>query len=126
MFLQDIHTKLLAEEFDFQDKIIDTETIATLGRALDDEDSGVRCSAVKLFTAAMAQGGAHCFYRIFILKYSQRAFGTSYLTLRPLLRLDVHYMMNVSMSDSDPTALSNLSLLPWLKVGPIAFTGYSY
>ena len=90
MLLQDIHTKLLAEDFDFRDKIFDTETIATLGRALDDQDFIVRRSAVELFTAAMAQGGAHCFYRIVIPKYSQRAFGTSYLTLRPLLRLDVH------------------------------------
>ena len=88
MFLQDTHTEIFAEGF--RDKLFDTETIATLGFALDDRNHFVRMCAVELFTAAMAQGGAHCFYRIFILKYSQRAFGTSYLTLRPLLRLDVH------------------------------------
>ena len=121
LFLQDIHTEIFAEGF--QDKIFDTETIATLGRALDDEVSDVRCSVFKIFTAAMAQGGAHCFYRIFILKYLQRAFGTSYLTLRPLPHLSVQYVIKIPMSDA---ARSNFSLLPWLKVGPIVFTGYLY
>ena len=121
MFLQDTHTEIFAEGF--RDKLFDTETIATLGRALDDEDLFVKCSAVELFTAAMAQGGAHCFYRIFILKYLQRAFGTSYLTLRPLPHLSVQYVIKIPMSDA---ARSNFSLLPWLKVRPIVFTGYSY
>ena len=121
LFLQDIHTEIFAEGF--RDKLFDTEAVAAFIRALRDKDPYVRCSAVELFTAAMAQGGAHCFYRIFILKYLQRAFGTSYLTLRPLPHLSVHYMMKMMTSEA---ARSNFSLLPWLKVGPIVFTGYSY
>ena len=90
MFLQDIHTEIFAEGF--RDKIFDTETIAAFIHALHDRGPDVRRSAVELLTAAMAQGGAHCFYRIFILNYWQRTltFGTRYLTLRPFLRLDVH------------------------------------
>ena len=123
MFLQDIHTEIFVEGF--RDKLFDTETIAAFIRALRDEyaTDDVRSSTIKLFTAAMAQGEAHCFYRIFILKYSQRAFETRYLTLRPLPHLSMHYMIEVPMSDA---ARSNFSLLPWLKVGPIVFTGYSY
>jgi hypothetical protein len=52
--------------------------------------SDVRSSVVKFFTAAIAQGALHCFHRIFILKYLQRAFGTRYLTLRPSPYLDMH------------------------------------
>jgi hypothetical protein len=88
LFSQDIHTEIFAEGI--RDKIFDTETVATLGHALGDESDGIRISAVKIFTAAMAQGVLCCFHRIFILKYSQRAFGTRYLTLRPLLHLDMH------------------------------------
>ena len=121
MFLQDIHTEIVAEGF--RDKLFDTETVAAFIRAIRDKDPYVRCSAVKLFTAAMAQGEAHCFYRIFILKYSQRAFETRYLKLRQLPLISMHYMIEVPMSDA---ARSNFSLLPWLKVGPIVFTGYSY
>lgn len=40
----------------FRDKIFDTDIFATLGRALSDEDSDVRSSAVNFFTAAIAQG----------------------------------------------------------------------
>jgi hypothetical protein len=72
LFSGDIHTEIFAEGI--WDKIFDTETIATLGRALGDEDHYVRRSVVKIFTAAIAQGVLHCFHRIFILKYLQRAF----------------------------------------------------
>ena len=88
MFLQDFHTEIFAEGF--RDKLLDTETIAAFIRALHDEYDDVRSSAVKLFTAAMAQGALLCFCRIFILKYLQRAFGTRFLTLRLLPHLDVH------------------------------------
>jgi hypothetical protein len=74
----------------FRDKIFDTNTVATLGRALGDGDSNVRSSVVKFFTAAIAQGELGCSHRIFILKYLQRAFGTRYFTLRLLPHLDVH------------------------------------
>jgi hypothetical protein len=64
-------TKIFAEGI--WDKIFDTETIAALGRALQgalgDESFGVRRSAVKILTAAMAQGVLCCFHRIFKLKY---------------------------------------------------------
>jgi hypothetical protein len=88
LFLQDSHTKIFAEGI--WDKIFDTETILTLGHALSDKNYHVRSSAVKILTAATAQGVLHCFHRIFIPKYLQRAFRTRYLTLRPLLHLDMH------------------------------------
>jgi hypothetical protein len=66
LFSGDIHIEILTEGI--WDKIFDTETIATLGHALGDEGDYVRWSAVKFFTAAMAQGVLHCFHRIFIFK----------------------------------------------------------
>ena len=87
-FLLGIPTKTYAEGF--RDKIFDTEIVAAVGRALGDRSSGVRSSAVKIFTAAMAQGALRHFYSIFVPKYRQRGFGTRYLTLRWSPHLDVH------------------------------------
>ena len=88
MFVEDILTEIFAEGF--WDKMFDTEIIAVLGHALRDPHAGVRMGTVKVFTAAMAQGVLRCFYRTFIPKYTQRGFGTGYLTLRSLPHLDVH------------------------------------
>ena len=88
MFLPDINTEILAEGL--RDKIFDTDIVAALGRALSDETSYVRSSAVNFFTAAMAQGALHFFEGIFIPKYSQRVFGIRYLTLRLSQHLDVN------------------------------------
>jgi hypothetical protein len=85
---QDIHIEIFSEGI--WDKIFDTETIATLGHALGDEDNDIRSSVVKFFTTAMAQGVLCYFHGIFILKYSQGAFGIRYLTLRLLPHLDMH------------------------------------
>ena len=106
MVLQDIHTQIFAEGF--RDKIFDTETFAALGRALGDKSFDIRIKVVELFTVAMAQGALHCSCRIFIPKYFQRVFGTRYFTLRPLLHLDMHYVMNLLTSES---RWSNFSLL---------------
>jgi len=70
----------------FWDKIFDTKIVTALGRALPYYyGSGV----VKVFTAAVAQGPLHYFYRIFMPIYLQRGFGTGYLILRWLPHLEV-------------------------------------
>jgi hypothetical protein len=66
LFSWDIHTKTFAEGF--RDKIFNTEIIAALEHALNDEDSYIRSRTVEIFTVPVAQGGLYCFYRIFILK----------------------------------------------------------
>ena len=73
-----------------RDKIFDTEIIAALRRALGHSDSSTRQHAVKFFTAAVAQSVILCFHAILSLKYSQRGFGTRYLTPRSSPYLDVH------------------------------------
>ena len=88
MLLWDIHTEIFSEEF--REKIFGPEIIAALGCALDDKHSSVRTSTVKFFTAVVAQGALHGFYRIFTLKYPQGGFGTRYLRLKSLLHLDMH------------------------------------
>ena len=88
MFAEDIHTEPFVEGF--RDNLFDTEIVATVRRALDDQDSNMRCSAVEIFTAAIAQGALSCFPAIFIPKYSQRGFGTRYLILRLSPHLEVH------------------------------------
>jgi hypothetical protein len=97
LFLWNIYTEGLAEGF--RDKIFNPEIIATLGHALSNESSYIRSGAVKIFTAAVAQGAPHCFYRIFIPKDWQRGFGTRYLILKWLPNLDMHYAMNPPMSE---------------------------
>ena len=67
MFLLDIHTEIFAEGF--RDKIFDAEMVAALGRALSNETYYLRSTAVKIFTATVAQGALHYFYGIFIRKY---------------------------------------------------------
>jgi hypothetical protein len=56
----DIDTEIFPDGF--RDKIFDTETVATIGRALEGSDKSTRQSAVKFFTAAAAQGALLCFY----------------------------------------------------------------
>jgi hypothetical protein len=86
-FARDIHTEIFAEEF--QDNISDTEIVATVRCALDDPDSDVRCSAIEIFTAALAQGTFLFLHGISMPKHLQRRCGTRYLTLRSLPHLDV-------------------------------------
>ena len=93
----------------FRDNIFDTETAATLRRALCDKNLDGRPSAVKIFTVAIAEGVLRYFRGIFIPKYLQGAFGTRYLTLIPLPHFEVHYMMKISTSEE---MQSNSSLLP--------------
>jgi len=64
--------------------------VARLGDALIIETWSFIESTFNFFTAAMAQGVLHSFYRVFIPKSLQRGFGTRYLILRSLLHLDVH------------------------------------
>jgi len=71
-----IYTELFTDGF--QDKIFDNEMVAALGHALGHEDLNIRTSAVKILTAALAQGMLCCFDGMIILKYSQRGFGTRY------------------------------------------------
>jgi hypothetical protein len=111
--MEDIHTEIFAEGI--RDKIFDTETIAALGHALvGHEDNDVR-SVVKFFTAAIAQGALHCFHRIFILKYLQRAFRDKIFDTETIATL------GRALGDEDSTSISEAvwsssSLLPWLKV----------
>ena len=88
LFLRHIHTAIFAE--DFRPNIFDTGIVATVGCALVDQDSKVRRSAITFFIAAIAQGAVRCFQWTFIPKYSQRGFGTRYVTLRSSPHLDVH------------------------------------
>jgi len=81
-----VHCKIFAEGF--RDKIFDIEIVTALGCALSDENSELRSSAFNFFTVAIAQGVLHCFDGIFILKYSQRDFGTRYLILTSSPHLD--------------------------------------
>ena len=92
-----------------RDKIFDTETVAALGCALRHKDSNVRSGAVKIFTAAIAQGALHCIHGTFIPKYWQTVFGTRYLSLGPLPHLDMHYVIETPTSEP---AWSSFSLLP--------------
>jgi len=78
-----------------QDKIFHPEIIAALGRALGNENSDVRQSAVKIFIAAIAQGALSSVCGFFILKYLQMAFRTRYLTQNLLLHLDVHWLTKI-------------------------------
>jgi len=71
----DIHTEIFAEAV--WDKIFDTEIVAALGRAISHTSPNVSHSAIKFFTAAVAQGALRSLHIIFIPKYSQRAFGTT-------------------------------------------------
>jgi hypothetical protein len=87
LFSWNIDPEIFAEGF--RDKIFDTEIVAALGRVLGDTHPGARSTVVDFFTVAMAQGTLHFFYGIFMLKYSQRAFRTRYLILRPSPYLDV-------------------------------------
>ena len=102
---------IIAEIFPegFRDKIFDAEIVAALGRALGHSDSSARSSAVKFFTAALAQGALLCFHVILSLKYSQRGFGTRYLIPRSSPRLDMHL---VTQSSAPEAVQSNSSLLP--------------
>jgi len=77
-------TEIFAEGF--WDKIFDTKIVA----ALCSENYYLRNSTLEILTAAVACGAVHCFYWIFVLKYSQRGFGTGYLTLRSSPHLDMH------------------------------------
>ena len=88
MFLQDIHAKPFADGF--RDEIFDTKIVAALRHALANESQDLSNSEVEFFTAAMAQGALNFFYGRFISKYSQRDFGTGYLTQRSSPHLDVH------------------------------------
>ena len=72
MFSWNIHTVIVTAGF--RDKIFNTETVATLVRAISNEESKVRISVVEIFTAAIAQGAPSSFHGIFMLKYLQRAF----------------------------------------------------
>ena len=74
----------------FRDKIFHTEIITALGCILSNEAYYIESGVVEFFTAAVAQGVLHCLYGIFILKYSQRGFGTKYFIIRLLLHLGVH------------------------------------
>ena len=104
-FLQDIHTEILVEEF--RDKIFNTEMVSALGRALSYD---LRNSAVEFFTAAVAQGTMLRFFHwIFILKYSQRGFGTRYLILRWSPDLDMHYVLKPTTNEA---VRSKFALLP--------------
>jgi hypothetical protein len=85
---RDICTEKFAEGF--RDKIFDSEIIAALEYALNEQDYGIRSSIVQVFTAAIGQGVLCYFTMIFITKCSQRVFGTREFTLRLLLHLDVH------------------------------------
>ena len=86
-FYGDIHTDIFAEGF--RDKIFDTKIVNMLGHALSNENhTETSSTVVTIFTAALAQGVAHCFQKILMLTYSQRGFGTSYLILRLSLHLD--------------------------------------
>jgi hypothetical protein len=69
-----MHTEIVADSF--RDKIFDTEIIVALVRALGDKDASVRISVAQIFTAALAQGALRRSREIFMLKHSQRAFGT--------------------------------------------------
>ena len=108
-FLCNVHTQIFAEGF--QDKILDTAMLTTLGCALSNQTSFLRLSAFGFFAEAVAQGALQCFYEIFIPKYSQRGSGTKYLILKLSLHLDVHS----SMKPQAPTpecGQSSFSLLP--------------
>ena len=62
-----------------------------LGGALGDKDYRARWSAVKIFTAAVAQGAVSSFFMfMFMFKSLQMAFGTRYLRRSLLLHLDAH------------------------------------
>lgn len=74
----------------FRNKIFDTEIIAALERALNDEKDDIRSSTVHIFTAAISQGALCFFHGIFIPKYLQRVVGTREFKLRLLPHLDVH------------------------------------
>ena len=87
MFSRDIHTKIFAEGG--WDKRIQAEITAAVVRALEYEEYNVRSSAVRILTGVIAQGALLCFHEIFMLKYSQKACRTRYLTLSSLPRLDV-------------------------------------
>jgi len=69
----DVHTQILAGGF--RDKIFDAAMIFALERVVNYRYSDVS-STIQFFTAAIGQGALRCFHRTFILKYSQRAFGT--------------------------------------------------
>ena len=75
MFSRIIHAEIVADGF--RDKIFDTEIVVALVRALGDKDASVRISVAQIFTAALAQGAFCRFREIFMLKHSQRAFGTA-------------------------------------------------
>lgn len=62
----DVHAEIFAEGS--RDDIVDPEIVTALVRALGDEDSYVRRSAVNFFTATIAQGKLSCFHGIFVLK----------------------------------------------------------
>jgi len=66
------------------------EFVSAIGHALDDNDWHVRWRAIQIFTAALAQGMHTSIFRVLLLKYFQRAFGTKYLILRLSLHLDLH------------------------------------
>ena len=87
-FLWDTDAEIFPEGI--RDKIFGTEIVAALVRALDDSNSYARRSAVEILTAAIAQGTLLYFHEILTFNYSQRGFGTRYLTLRSSPQLDVH------------------------------------
>ena len=107
MFSLDIDTEIFSEGI--QHKIFDTMIVTALGRTLGHSDSSTRWSAVKFFTAALAQGVLLFFHRILTLKYFQRGFGTRYLILRSLPHLDMHLVTQIPAPDG---VQSNSSLLP--------------
>jgi len=117
-FTRDVHTEIFAEAV--RDKIIDTEIIAALGRAISDTTPPISYRSIKFFTAAAAKGVLHSFSGIFIPKYSQRGFGTRYLILKSSLHLYVHSAVKTT------SVQSISSLLPSLEVRSIFFTGYSF
>ena len=91
--LRGVHTQIFADGF--RDKIFDTEIVTALVHTLHDEYLDVRWSAVKLFTAAIAQGALNSVCRILILKYLQTAFGTRYLMPRLSPHLEVHWVIKI-------------------------------
>jgi hypothetical protein len=93
--LWDIHTEICGEGL--RDRMFETEFVAILRRALDDE-KGYRSSAIAIFTAAIAQSATTSVCGVFILKYLQVAFGTRYSILRLSLHLYIHCVMKILTS----------------------------
>jgi len=75
----------------FRDKILNTEIVISLGRALSHETLYHESSTVvEIFTTALAQGAPRIFSWDIMPTYLQRGFETRYLILRWSPHFDVH------------------------------------